>query len=331
MNDMPSDTPEPAVDGLAARLLDAQVVYFRQQLTDPARFAALVESEITAFLDVADHLPLEEAVSRDLVKAVAHKYAIAFPVDGAIPGLVGAVAARVAAYSGADDTRLADVLDRRRYDELAAGVADLGLSHRLLQRILDSPAAEDACVEALARTVDVSRLPGRVGVAVESFVERLARTGTRRVLAANRAQADRLLLDAAQEVWLAGADRRVRDVGELIADSDIEDAVVLVFEFWRTFRESAYLQAILDEGVDEVFDTYGGTALSELLDELGVGRADLVEEAMRFGPPVITRLDADGLVEDALRRRLAPFYASPEFLAAARLADRTGDVDRGEP
>ncbi|GAC62829.1 hypothetical protein [Gordonia sihwensis] len=310
MSGMSSDAAD-----LAARLLDAHVDYERRRLTDPVAFAALVEEEITAFLDAADQLPLEEAVSRDLVKAVARKYAIAFPVDGAIPGLVGTVASRIYEYSTGDDTRLGDVLERRRYEELAAGVAELGLSRRMLKRVLDSPATEDACVEAIQRAVDSSRMPGPVATVVDSMVERIARRCARTVLAANRAEADHLVLDAAREVWLAGADQSVGDVRDVLSSSDVEDAVVLVFEFWRTFRETPFFRAILDEGVDEVFDTYGTTSLSDLLDELGVGRDDLVEEAMRFGPPVIARIDADGFVEAALRRRLSPFYTSAEFAA----------------
>ena len=302
---MPSDEKD-----LAARLLDAHVDFERRRLTDPVAFAAAAEEEIDAFLDVADHLPLEEAVSRDLIKAVAAKYAIGFPVEGAIPELVGRVASRLYGSSISDDIRLDDVLDRRRFDELAAGVADLGLSRRAVQRVLDSPATEDVCVEAVQRAVDSSRLPSGLAKAVDSVVERAVRRGARRSLAANSAESDHLLLDAAREVWLVGADQRVREV---LSDSDVEDTVVLAFEFWRTFRETDYFRSLLAEGVDEVFDTYGETPLSELLDELGVRRADLVEEAMRFGPAVIDRLDADGVVERALRRRLAPFYESTAF------------------
>lgn len=312
MSAMPADSAD-----LAARLLDAHVAQQRRQLTDPHEFAALVDEEITAFLDVADQLPLETAVSRDLIKAVARKYAIAFPVDGEIPGLVGAVAERLYQYSADHDTRLQDVLDRRRFEELATGIADLGLSRRIVERVLTSPASEDACVEAVQRAVDPSRLPGKLAGIVETLVERVARRGTRYVLAVNSAESDHLILDAAREMWLwlASTDEQADQVRDILSDGDVEDTIVLVFEFWRSFRETPYFGALLDEGIDEVFDTYGQTPLSEILDELGIARTDLVEEAMRFGPPVITQLDSDGIVESALRRRLAPFYASDEFAA----------------
>ncbi|MBM7366327.1 hypothetical protein [Gordonia hydrophobica] len=304
---MPTDSAD-----LAARLLEAHIDFERRRLTDPAAFNALVQEEIDAFLAVADDLPLEVAVSRDLVKAVARKYTVAFPVEGAIPELVGTVAARLYAYSVAHDTTLPDVLDRRRFEELATGVADLGLSRRVVQRVLSSPATEDACVEAVQRAVDSSRLPERAAKVVDTVVEHIARRGAQRVLAANRVEADHLVLDAAREVWLAGADQPVRAV---LSDADVEDTVVLAFEFWRSFRETTFFQGLLDEGVDEVFNAYGDTPLAELLDELGLGREDLVEEAMRFGPPVLEQLDADGVIEQALRRRLEPFYRSADFAA----------------
>ncbi|MGV7903950.1 hypothetical protein PJN93_29510, partial [Mycobacterium kansasii] len=90
----------------------------------------------------------------------------------------------------------------------------------------------------------------------------------------------------------------------VLTDGDVEDVVVLIFEFWRTFRDTDYFRALLDEGIDHVFDKYGDTSLYELLAELGVGREDMIEEALRFGPPVIATLDERGVIEDLLRRRL---------------------------
>ncbi|WP_051198450.1 hypothetical protein [Gordonia shandongensis] len=307
------------VSAVAARLLDAHVEFERRRLLDPGAFAATAEEEIDAALADAARLALEESVSRDIIKAVAHKYAVAFPVEGGIPELAGRVASRLYEYSAADHTELGEVVDRRRFDDLAVGLAELGLSRRLVQRVLDSPATVDACVEAVQRALNSSRLPARIAPTVDSVVERVARRGARLVLDANRAEADHLVLDAAREVWLAGADQSVSDVGEMLAAGDVEDAVVLAFEFWRTFRDTPYFAALLREGVDEVFDTYGTVALADLLTELGITRDDLVEEALRFGPPVIAQLDARGLLEPALRRRLRPFYESAEFAAA--LAD----------
>ena len=75
-------------------------------------------------------------------------------------------------------------------------------------------------------------------------------------------------------------------------------------------------EELLDEGIDHVFDKYGDTPLAELLAELGIGREDMIEEALRFGPSVLVTLDERGYLDTVVRRRLAPFYASDAFRAA---------------
>ncbi|GAA4672537.1 hypothetical protein [Gordonia humi] len=305
-----------AEDDVAARLLDAQVAFACRQLTDPEEFAALAREEITHGLDDAARLTLEQAVSRDMIKAVAHKYAIAFPVEGAIPELVGRVVARLYGLSADDTVALVDLIGRRQADEFADAVAGLGVVQRILDRVLASPAAVDTCVDAVQRAVDSSRLPTRLGRLVDDAVEVLARRGAGFVLRANRSDSDELIADALRELSHAGVDRRSNGADGLLEPGDLEDVVVLVFEFWRELRATDYFAEMLAAGVDEVFDTYGDTALDVLLSELGVGYADLVEEAMRFGPAVIAEIDRRGFLEAALRRRLAPFYASAEFRAA---------------
>ncbi|WP_132991905.1 hypothetical protein [Gordonia zhaorongruii] len=305
-----------AAQELADRLLDAQVDFVCRQLTDRETFTELAREEITGFLDDASKMTLSEAVTRDMIKDVAYKYAIAFPVEGAIPELVGEIAARLFSQSATDEIRLEDIIERKHFDDLVSGISGLAVTRRLLDRVLDSPTAVDTCVEAVQRAVDASRFPSRVGRFVDDAVAAVTRRGTRFVLDANRSESDDIFEGAARDFWRAHNDQRVSEVQQIVDDGDIEDIVVLVFEFWRTFRETEYFSTLLAEGVDGVFDAYGDTDLATLLSELGIEYDDLLEEALRFGPTVIAEIDRRGFLEKATRRRLAPFYASAEFEAA---------------
>ena len=305
-----------ADDDLAARLLDAHVEFMCGQVTDPEEFAALVHEEITHALDDAAHITLSEAVSRDLIKAVAHKYAVAFPVEGAIPELVGRVAARLYHDSATDDVVLAELIGRKHADDLTDDIAQLGLSRRLVERVLDSPDTVDTVVEAVQRSVDSSRLPQSLRRYVDGAVESVTRRAASFVLRANRSESDELLADTMRELSRAAAAPGAGALGSLVEPGDVEDVVVLVFEFWRLFRETDFFARLLADGVDEVFDTYGDTSLADLLADLGIGYDDLIEEAHRFGPPVIAEINRRGFLEAALRRRLAPFYASRAFTEA---------------
>ncbi|MFJ2667441.1 hypothetical protein ACIO14_24160 [Nocardia fluminea] len=322
---------------LAMRVLEAHVAFAKQQLREPAGFLEFVTEEIDGALDEAARLTLAEAVTREQIKAVALKFAVQVPVEGAIPELVGEIATRLYNHRANDEIEVGELVDTRRFDELVDGVADLDLTHRLVRLVLNSPVTVDACVEAVQRAVvtavddglhadggglarslrgALSRLAEPAMPAIENGVGKLTRTGARFVLRGNSSDADEVLLDSARETWRKHTGHAVGSFRDLVSADDVEDIVVLVFEFWRTFRETDYFHALLDEGVDHVFDKYGDTPLVELLADLGVERADMMEEALRFGPPILETLDERGYLDTVLRRRLAPFYASDAFRAA---------------
>ncbi|WP_067983849.1 hypothetical protein [Nocardia caishijiensis] len=322
---------------LAMRVLDAHVAFEKQRLRDPASFLELITEEVDGALAEADVLTLAEAVTREQIKAVAHKYAVQFPVEGAIPELVGEVAARLYNHRVNDEMEVGEVLDTRYFDDLVDAIAGMEVTHRLLRMVLDSPVTVDACVEAVQRAVvtavddgrhvagggltaslrgALSRLAEPAMPVIENGVGRITRSGARFVLRGNSNDADEVLIDTARETWRKHVGDSVGTFREVVSADDVEDIVVLAFEFWRSFRDTDYFHALLDEGIDHVFDKYGDTPLTELLAELGVSRADLMEEALRFGPSVLEKLDERGYLDTVLRRRLAPFYASAEFRAA---------------
>ena len=216
-------------------------------------------------------------------------------------------------------------------------VVEMGVTQRVLERILSSEAFAEFCVtlvqHSLAESVTeggkslgrgrVGRIIGGLGARMpQSAVERLelraeglARRGARFLLAHTHAD-ENVLADAVNELWRSNLDTPLSSAASAISARDVEDAVVPVYEFWRTFRDTDYFRALLDEGIDHVFEKYGEVSLYELLLDLGVGREDMIEEALRFGPPVIALLDERGYLESVLRRRLIPFYVSDEFREA---------------
>ncbi|MFW0790768.1 hypothetical protein [Gordonia sp. CPCC 205333] len=328
---------DPATE-LAARLLDAQVAFAKEQVLSSEAFKALVIEEVDSFLALTSELTLAEAVTDRQIKDVAHKYAVQLPVEGAIPELVGEIAARIYRHRANDEIQIEDLVDGRHFDELLTGAAELQVTQRLIRLVLDSPVTVDACVEIVQRAVESSvtesarddAAAGRRGVVdivrsrlaravepalpvIESGVDRLTRSGARFVLRGNRDTTDEALLETAREFWRQRSGDAVGSYRDLVTESDLEDIVVLAFEFWRTFRDTDYFRAMLDEGIQHVFDKYGDTPLAELLAELGIERADLIEEGLRFGPSVFAILDERGYLDELFRRRLAPFYSSALF------------------
>ncbi|MFT3900094.1 MAG: hypothetical protein QM728_07625 [Gordonia sp. (in: high G+C Gram-positive bacteria)] len=328
----------------AAKLLDAHVAFEVRRILDADDFERTVTDEVDHFLALADRLTLGEAISAEPVKAVAQKYAVQIPVEGAIPELVGEIARSLYRNSVGGEYRLVDIVDDRHFDELATGVSELGVTGRVLRRVLEGPAAVDTAVEVVSRAVDSVlddpaaadeatdvlgwlRDRGAWGLrtaakpirpVIDTAVEQATRAGASFVLHSTEDDADEMLLDSVREVWRTHKDESLAAYRDLVTEDDVDDIVVLVFEFWREFRNTEFLRTLIDESIDYVFAKYGDTPLSELLAEVGVHREDLLEEAMRFGPPVLERLHETGFLEAVVRRRLAAFYGSADFRAALK-------------
>ena len=89
---------------------------------------------------------------------------------------------------------------------------------------------------------------------------------------------------------------------------------MIVFEYWRELRHTDYFNAMLESGVQAFFDKYGDTSLTGLLDELGVTRELMLGDARRFLPPVMAKLQSEGLLEAWLRRHLEGYFQAEETL-----------------
>ena len=114
--------------------------------------------------------------------------------------------------------------------------------------------------------------------------------------------------------WQDFGQRPVADVKELVSSEDIQELFVIVFEYWRELRHTDYFNVMLESGVQAFFDKYGDTSLTGLLDELGVTRELMLDDARRFLPPVMAKLQEEGLLEAWLRRHLEGYFQAEETL-----------------
>jgi hypothetical protein len=63
------------------------------------------------------------------------------------------------------------------------------------------------------------------------------------------------------------------------------------------------------------FERYGARPVAALLPELGITRHDIVAELHALVPPVVEAAKADGRLDELVRSRLAPFFASEQVRA----------------
>jgi hypothetical protein len=326
----------------AQRLLDAQVAFLVAELSGE-RFAAVVAEEVDHALANAAQLTLDQVVTREQIQAVVRKYMALMQIHGSIPELMGEIAERVYVHPANDHNRIGEVLAQKHVAAVTGKLLAMsGLRQRLFDQLAENPLAVSWLSWLLYRTASdmrerVEQLPGvalllggvldavervapAAGGELDLRLRELADRGARILLGhAERASAGAAeqtpLFDAVMDLYDDQAGQPVSVFRRFVSRDDLEDLLVIGYELWLDLRETEYLRALVDEGIDFFFDKYGPFTLRDLLEEMGIRREDLVEEALRFGPPVIEVLRENGMLAAALHRRLEPFFFSDEVLA----------------
>ena len=123
------------------------------------------------------------------------------------------------------------------------------------------------------------------------------------------------LYDAALEIWDLHADEPMSNLREYLTQQDLRELVSIIHHIWLTLRDTEYFTAAVDAGIDVFFDNYGSHTVGGLLDELGVDRERVVQDALILVPPIIEAIKGTGMLEEIVRARLEPFWTSEETLA----------------
>nr|WP_225443688.1 hypothetical protein [Lolliginicoccus lacisalsi] len=329
-------------------LVEAFARYVTEQVTGD-RFVELVHQEVDHALDAAARLTLGDVMTAEQVTGVALKYASEWRIEGAIPELSGEIARRVHARTlVTDDAPISDVVDDEHFAGLAEKVTSLPAFRRLLEEIVGSPVTarwvsfllyrsaagklqrqHDAvrAVPGLGLLLEVterisSRIVPRAGHSLEIAIRELAERTAQRLISRQNVDGaltdNEPLVEAILELWDEHSSDPVGSVIAAVNPDDIEDFLILGFEFWRDFRQTTHFRNIVSEGVEYFFEKYSPVTLAELLDEVGVSRDDMIEEALRFAPPILELTATNGMLTSIVERLFGPFAHSDEVQALLR-------------
>lgn len=333
----------------AQALLDAQVAWWLERL-DAKALKPWLEVEIDALLADAAKLKLEEVVSCADVQAVARQYAADLEPHGAIPELVGEIAQAVQAHPIQNKTKLGELMPDRHLREWLDKILELHAARdALLHAALSNPVVAAVAGDLLYRGISgylgqstlTKNIPGAASMLkfgksvlakatpkLDAAIETTLRKYIQQSLDATLRESeqslktlltDNLLRESALEIWAGLKGMTVAEVRTTVSVDDVEELFVIGYEHWRALRKTPYYSAMIDAGVAGFYDKYGKASLSVLLEEMGVTRAMILRDLLRFGTPALAALKKKKLLEPMIRRWLEPFYASE--VASKLLAD----------
>lgn len=329
-----------SMSDVARRALDAHVAWICHRTRGAALRRWICET-VDAGLEDARALRLREAVPQALVEETALRYAADLPMTGGIAYLVAAVGQRMRMQGAFDGLQLGHILPESALREMADKLIEMRPLHRRMVRaVLRSPAVQDHLGAMLAGALDhwgervrthplrraLNRLPlapNALGI-VEERIEREWERGATRTAQALTQALERWLLQLEPEqlealgelIIVTTRDLQIDALRPGLSDDDIDDLAALAWSFWQQMRGEPAYRDLIRAGIDAVYSELGERSLRDTLDELGITRDTLVDEAMHFAPQVLRVLRRKGLLEDIVRRQLEPFYRSDDFAAA---------------
>lgn len=328
------------VAGPAAALLDAHTAFVLDQLIGEG-FEPLIEQLLDLVLAEAEALRLEQLVTRKTIKAVVRTYVVELHLGGGIPELVGDVARALHAHPIHEHTRVGDLVTPRRFEQFVEHALSLkSMRRRLVEELIASPLYESMASELLyngirdylARTGEQVKIPGaasafKLGRAVvkratASFEDALEDGVKRHIgrsvgsVSKKTAQGlidgahDAELREAALESWRHLRKLPLGTLREDVSARNVEEGFVALYEWWKEFRDTPFLGAMIEAGVETFYDKYGDHTLAGLLEDFGIDRTRMRGEALRFAPHVLKEMHAAHRLEPLVRALLEPFYRS---------------------
>lgn len=330
---------------LANKLLEAQIAFYMEDMT-PKKLRPLLKKEVEHLYDSMITVQLGKAVSVKKVKETAHRYATEMEIGGGIPELFGEIAHEIFTYPANDETPLGAIVSDEIAEDFLNKIFESGsvLDHTVTN-VKNSLAFQQFVSDLVITVVKgymleqsqwmkkgalskgtkvvkgwMSNLAPDLADNLEEQLHKLTETAVANSLEMFDEVLDsQQYRDTAQNSTLALWDEvktwPISRFRTYVSEEDLQDFMVLGYEFWLQLRETEYLQQAIDTGVEFFFRKYGAASLGDVLAEIGVTRKMVVDEVMNYGPDVAKILVKENVAEDFLRRHLGRFFEDEATLA----------------
>lgn len=335
-------------DATADALLDAHVAHVLARL-DATLLPATVAQLAEEVLDAVAEQPLDALVEAGDVVDLVRRALTTVPASPAVGGILEMVTEIVVA-GPAEAFPVGDAVPAERVEVLLDRVLALTpVLERALERLTDSPAVGTVASRFMGRIVGEVLQANRAVADKVPGLGSLMSFGTSaasRVMGAADKQFEGLVGDAMGRGGTFAVRRLNRILVETLRDPTTREAVVQVWDLLsrepvrgvRSHVEADELRGVVDAGhelaigllasppveqlvevvVTAFFDRFGGYTPTELLVELDLDRRELVDDLTRLAPGIVDAVRDSGALEALVRRRLEPFYRSPEVRAILR-------------
>jgi len=330
------------------KLLETHVQFEIDNLAGDG-YKKIIREELTAAFEWSNNMKLQDVITPIQIIALIRKIVVEAPVPVGVPELAGEMSRKVLTSLQNQQTVLEDIFNRKQFDDIIDKAAILiKVRNEIINRIIDSPTYSKLISNILytgikeysyAESIFSKQIPGlstmlKTGKStfsmilplltmVYSFLEDRLKSyiekNNEKIVNHSKTFLmafldENQILETGDEIWESISKGLLSDYFNAIDDNDMEDFIMIGFDFWLHFRKTHYFEGIYKELVYYFFEKYGNEYLDVLMDDFGVTREMIINEVIELLSPAIKELISDGYIEERIRSRLAPFYHSDELV-----------------
>jgi len=356
------DTPnkEMAMNDLTHQLLEAHIQHELNRFKDEA-YKRTIDEEVTAIFEWVKKIKLKDVITSEQILGIIKRNVVELPVAGGVTELAGEMSQKVLASSQNKKTALEDIFARKQYDDIIDKVVGLKTARNdLIHRLVTSSAYSQQISEVLftgikeyilEENIIAKKVPGvssliKMGkfavnktmhsleVAVENKVKSYIESNLENTIRRSEKSLinyfdETRIVDTGEEIWESIAEKKLSEYFSTIDDNDMEDFIVIGYDFWLHFRKTKYFKGIYTELVKYFFKKYGNRELDVILEDIGVTEEMVIGELIEIIAPGIEKALSIGYLEERIRARLEDFYLSKK--AAALISPKKTSPEKTSP
>ena len=344
-------------------LFEAHVAWELDQFKDH-QYRQTIEEEVSAVFAWTQKIKLKDVITASQIIGLIKRNVVELPIAGGVTELAGEMSQKVLASRHNRKTRLQDIFPRKQYDEIIDKVVSLeSARNRLIHRCVTSSAYSRQVSEllfngikeyVLEENIIAKKVPGvsaliRAGKfavnntmlsslenIIEEKVKRYIESNLERTLRRSETSLVRYfnedrIVDAGEQVWDLVSKNHLNEYFSAINADDMEDFILIGYEFWLHFRKTKYFEGIYTELVKYFFKKYGDKELYVILEDVGVTKEMVVNELCEIVAPGMETALSTGYLEERIRARLSQFYNSRQAAEALSPSPKKGNRKKNAP
>ena len=331
------------MDAALEKLMEAHV---RHELSrfKSKKFRETLREEATAVFQWIKKITLREIISAEQVIGLIERNVVDMPIAGGITELAGEMSQRVLAAPINKKTALEEIFPRNTYDEFVDKIGGLASARKdIIHRLVNSSVYAQQISEVLftgikeyllEENIIAQKVPGVASLIkfgkfavnktlhpIELAVEKTVKTYIEKNLDGTIRRSEKSLnawfdeahiIEMGDEIWESISKTRLSEYFRMLDAGDMEDFIIIGYEFWLYFRKTPYFKEIYTDLVHFFFDKYGDRELELIAEDVGVTEKMVVNELVQTLSHSIETALRIGYLEERIRARLENFYQSPE-------------------